>query len=164
LKVQVNKLINLNPLVIFVMKTTAALFGMLTLFLTIPAFAQLNIDWHKVSAGGGASAGGAYAVSGTVGQHDAGGLQTGGNFSLTGGFWSLISAVQTPGAPLLHISRSGNTVTVSWQNVSGWNLQQNNDVAISNWSANYSWTTSNGSNFLNLVSPPGKMFFRLQHP
>jgi hypothetical protein len=72
--------------------------------------------------------------------------------------------VQSPGAPVLHISRTGNSVTVFWQNVSGWNLQQNNDLAIpANWSANNSWTTSNGSNSLNLVSPPGRMFFRL-HP
>ena len=42
-----------------------------------------------------------YSVSGTIGQHDAGGPMTGGNYSLTGGFWALY-AVQTPGAPCLH--------------------------------------------------------------
>ena len=40
---------------------------------------------------------------------------TGGNYSLTGGFWSLIAAVQTGGAPTLYITSSGNTVTVYWQ-------------------------------------------------
>ena len=39
----------------------------------------------------------------TIGQHGAGGPMTGGNYSLTGGFWALY-AVQTPGAPLLKIT------------------------------------------------------------
>jgi hypothetical protein len=34
-------------------------------------------------------------LSGTIGQHDAGGPMTGGAFSLTGGFW----AAETAGAP-----------------------------------------------------------------
>lgn len=125
--------------------------------------AQLySIDWFKISGGDGSSVGGAYAVSGTIGQHDAGGPMTGGNFSLTGGFWSV---VQMQGAPALHISQSGITVTVFWQNVSGWNLQQNRDLTLpANWSVTNNWTTSNGTNYLNLISPSGKMFFRLQHP
>ncbi len=90
---------------------------------------QYSIDWYKVAGGGGTSTGGTYPVSGTIGQHDAGGPMTGGNYSLTGGFWALISVVQTPGAPTLYISHSGNTVTVFWQNVSGWSLQQNNNLA-----------------------------------
>ena len=31
------------------------------------------IDWHTIDGGGGTSTGGVYAVSGTIGQHDAGG-------------------------------------------------------------------------------------------
>ena len=91
---------------------------------------QYSIDWYKVSGGGGTSTGGTYAVSGTIGQHDAGGPMTGGNYSVTGGFWALISVVQTPGAPTLYITGSGNTVSVYWQNVSGWSLQQINNLAI----------------------------------
>ncbi len=71
-----------------------------------------SIDWYKVSGGGGTSTGGTYQVSGTIGQHDAGGPMAGGNYSLTGGFWSLIAVVQTPGTPTLYISSSGSTVTV----------------------------------------------------
>jgi hypothetical protein len=59
-----------------------------------------SIDWHKIAGGGGTSTGDVYSVSGTIGQHDATSqLLTGGNYSLTGGFWSLLSVVQTPGAP-----------------------------------------------------------------
>jgi hypothetical protein len=56
-----------------------------------------SIDWYKIAGGGGTSSSGQYSVSGTIGQPDAGGAMTGGGYSLTGGFWSLISVVQTPG-------------------------------------------------------------------
>lgn len=72
---------------------------------------------------------------------------TGGNYSLTGGFWALISVSQIPGGPTLCISEPGNTVTVYWQSVTGWNLQQNNDLSVpAGWSVNSNWTTSNGTN------------------
>src|SRR5262249_16270644 len=73
-----------------------------------------SIDWYKVSGGGGSSTGGVFQVSGTIGQHDAGGPMTAGNYSLVGGFWSLL-AIQTPGAPILTISASGaNCAMLHW--------------------------------------------------
>jgi hypothetical protein len=142
------------------------LFCVLVSVACLPAAAQqYSIDWHKIAGGGGTSTGGVYSVSGTIGQPDAGGPMSGGNYSLTGGFWSLISVVQTPGAPTLYISHSGNTVTVYWQAVSGWNLKQNGNLGATNgWSANSSFTTSNGTNYLNLTSPAGNLFFRLSNP
>jgi hypothetical protein len=124
-----------------------------------------SIDWYKVAGGGGTSTGGVFSVSGTIGQHDAGAALSGGSYSLTGGFWALISVVQTPGAPMLYISQSGNTATVYWQNASGWSLQQNNNLAnTSGWSINTSWTTANGTNYLSITPPTGNWFFRLTHP
>ena len=123
------------------------------------------IDWYKVAGGGGTSTNGQYQVSGTIGQSDAGGPMTNGNYSLTGGFWSLISVMQTSGAPTLYISLSGGAVTIYWQNVSGWTLQQNNNLSLpSGWSASGGVTVSNGTNYLNLASPAGNLFFRLNHP
>ena len=123
-----------------------------------------SIDWYTVDGGGGTSTGGVYSVSGTIGQHDAGGPMAGGNYSLTGGFWALISVVQTPGAPTLYISHSGNAVTVYWQDVSGWSLQQNANFALTTgWSAGAGVTNTNGTNYLNLVNPTGNLFFRLKH-
>ncbi|MFZ1073664.1 MAG: hypothetical protein WAO21_09545 [Verrucomicrobiia bacterium] len=140
----------------------------LILSLLFPAvgFAQsYSINWYKVAGGGGTSTGGTYQVSGTIGQHDAGGPMTGGSYSLTGGFWALISLVQTPGAPALYIAGSGNTVTVYWQDVSGWSLQQNGNLsAPGSWLVNSSWTTSNGTNYLTITPPTGNMFFRLSGP
>ncbi|MGH8023950.1 MAG: hypothetical protein ACRED1_10235 [Limisphaerales bacterium] len=138
----------------------------LLLGLAFNAIAQsYSIDWHKIAGGGGTSSGGSYSVSGTIGQSDASATMTGGTYSLTGGFWAFISAVQTAGAPTLYIGQSGNTVTVYWQNVPGWTLRQNNSLGASaNWTPNNSWSTSNGTNYLNLASPSGNLFFRLANP
>jgi len=146
------------------MKTIILIFCLL-----IPGimFAQnYSVDWYKIAGGGGTSTGGTYTVSGTIGQHDASGAMSGGNYSVTGGFWSLINVVQTPGAPTLYISHAGNSVTVYWQNVSGWNLVQNGNLTtpIASWSASSSPTLIGGTNYLNLVNPAGNQFFRLKNP
>jgi hypothetical protein len=141
------------------MKTRISAILMLALW---SATAQPYIDWHKISGGGGTSTGGAYQVSGTLGQPDAGVAMSGGTYSLTGGFWSLINVVQTAGAPTLYISHAGNTVTVYWQNTGTWTLQQNSNLATTNWTANTSWTTSNGMNSLIINNPSGILFFRLK--
>lgn len=124
-----------------------------------------TVDWYKIPGGGGTSVGGTYQLSGAISQPDASGAMSGGNYSVTGGFWALISVVQMPGAPKLYISGSGNNVTVYWQNVSGWNLQQNVNLSVTNgWSASSGITTNNGTNYLNLSNPTGNQFFRLKNP
>jgi len=122
-----------------------------------------SIDWYKIAGGGGTSIGGVYQVSGTIGQPDASSAMSGGNYSLTGGFWALY-AVQTPGAPMLFITRSGSAVTVFWENVSGWNLVQSGNLAtpLGSWSASSGITTSSGTNYLNLTNPQANLFFRLK--
>jgi hypothetical protein len=45
-----------------------------------------DLPWWTVDGGGGTSAGGAYSLSGTIGQPDAG-LMSGGDYTLGGGFW-----------------------------------------------------------------------------
>src|SRR5215467_11453208 len=133
------------------MKTTTKLILLGILLPSVILHAQsYSIDWFKIAGGGGASTNGQYSISGTIGQHDAGGPMSGGNYSLTGGFWALYSVIQTPGAPTLYVTRSGSTVTVYWQNVSGWSLEQNANVSVpAGWSTNSSWTTTSGTNYLN---------------
>lgn len=46
-----------------------------------------DLSWRTVDGGGGTSIGGAFAVSGTIGQPDAGPALTGGSYALSGGFW-----------------------------------------------------------------------------
>ena len=128
---------------------------------------QYTIDWFKISAGGGTSTNGQYSVTGTIGQHDAGGPMAGGNYSLTGGFWSLIAAVQTQGAPTLTITSTGpNMVVVSWPlSATDLVLQQNPDLRSATWS-NYSGTINDDGTIKSVtISPPtGNLFFRLIHP
>ena len=147
------------------MKTLIAILVLAAVTALSASAQSYSINWYKVAGGGGTSTGATYQVSGTIGQHDAGGPMAGGSYSLTGGFWAFIGVAQTPGAPALYISHSGNTVTVYWQNVSGWLLQQSSTVnRQATWTQNNSWTTVGGTNYLNLVSPTGNMFFRLYTP
>jgi hypothetical protein len=91
---------------------------------------------------------------------------SGGNFSLTGGFWSLISVVQTIGSPTLNIIHSGNSVTISWPSAStGFVLQQNSDLKTANWTTSGFSISDDGTNkSITITSPAGNLFFRLQHP
>jgi hypothetical protein len=147
-------------------KVTLSLLALLLAGIISASAQQYSVSWSKISGGGGTSVGGNYSVSGTIGQPDASGAMTGGNYSVTGGFWSLIQVVQTPGAPTLYISQSGNTVTVYWQNVSGWNLVQSGNLTtpIASWPSSSSPTLTNGTNYLTLVNPSGNLFFRLKNP
>ena len=57
---------------------------------TFALYAQsYNISWYKVAGGGGVSTNATYQLSGTIGQPDASAQMTGGNYSVTGGFWAL---------------------------------------------------------------------------
>ena len=131
------------------------------------AVGQLTLDWATVDGGGGSSTGGVYSVIGTIGQPDAGKM-SGGNYSIDGGFWGLIAAVQTPGAPLLSIFRTTtNTVAVFWPSPStGFTLQQNtNGVATVNWSNVATAPTDDGTTKTIIVNPPtGNRYYRLFKP
>ena len=71
---------------IFTLVTLVA-FACMT-FATTTAQAQLyTIPWYTIDSGGGYSNGGNFELEGTIGQHDAGPVMTGGNFSVRGGFW-----------------------------------------------------------------------------
>ena len=148
------------------MKKIIVLFGLL-----FPALIQAqpySIDWFKIAGGGGTSSGTnggtIYSVSGTIGQQDASTAMTGGNFSLTGGFWSLIALVQTGGSPILTIALTNNTAVVSWPYPStGFILQTNANLANSNHWMNFTGTTNlvGGSNSVSVTPPAGNIFFRL---
>ena len=139
--------------------------GLLAATLCLPASAQnYSIDWYKVAGGGGTSTGATYQVTGTIGQPDASGAMTGGSYSLTGGFWSLISVVQTPGVPNLVIVPSGpNSVKILWPATGSYTLLQNTVLNSGNWTTNTSTiSTSNGTNSITITPPVGNLFFRLK--
>jgi hypothetical protein len=120
------------------------------------------INWHTIDGGGGTSTGGVYSVSGTIGQPDAGPTLTNGQFAVTGGFWALPSAIQTPGAPTLTIAPAGaGQATISWTpNTPGFILQETWVLSPANW-------TNSPSGSTNPIVVPATLptkFFRLFKP
>jgi hypothetical protein len=128
-----------------------------------------SINWHTIGGGGGSSSGtnGAttYSVSGTIGQ-PATASMSGGNYSLTGGFWSFLAVVQTPGFPILSITRSGTQAVVSWNApATGFVLQQNSSLAANSWTNSPVTLTTNGGIISITVTPAsGYQYFRLRNP
>ncbi len=124
-----------------------------------------SIDWYKISGGGGTSTGGVYSVSGTIGQPDAG-VMSGGNYTLQGGFWSIIQAVQTDGAPILSILYpSPGTVTVSWALAPGYFLEQSSTLSGTPppWGqvSPSTYQTNAGTVSITVPIAPGSKFYRL---
>ena len=145
--------------------------GLLSLFVwTLTASAQYSIDWFTIDGGGGTSTGGVYSVSGTIGQPDAG-VMANGNYTLVGGFWGIVAAVQTPGAPLLTVVRSGSDVKVSWPFPStDFVLQSTTGLATppmatiwGNFTVPAAVHTGNDW-VVTIPLPPGNRYFRLRHP
>jgi len=135
------------------------------LLLSMSAHAQsYSIDWFKIAAGGGTSTGGVYSVSGTIGQPDAGTL-SGGSYTLAGGFWGIISAVQTPGAPLLSVERIGSAVRVFWPKPStGFVLDQSLTVTGAWSQVSFPYATNTTDISITVSAPAGNRFYRLRFP
>ena len=128
-----------------------------------------TVDWYKIAGGGGTSTGGTYQVSGTIGQPDASGAMIGGNYSLTGGYWSMINVVQMPGVPNLVIVPNGaNSVKIIWLDpaTNTYTLQQNANLAApAGWmTSGYTISAANGTNSIIITPPTGNLFFRLTNP
>lgn len=120
---------------------------------------QYSIDWATVDGGGGTSTGGVYSVSATLGQPDASETVTNAHYSITGGFWALPTAVQTPVAPMLFIVPAApGFATISWTPPTpGFVLQEN-------WSlAPVSWTNavSGATNPITVPTSALRKFYRL---
>jgi len=87
---------------------------------------------------------------------------SGGNFSVSGGFWSLISVVPNPWRTAVDNHTLGSSVTISWR-TRQLHLQQNANLALANgWAiSGYTISTANGTNSITITSPTGNLFFRL---
>jgi hypothetical protein len=120
-----------------------------------------RIDWFKIASGGGASAGGAYSVSGTIGQPDAGAM-SGGPFTLTGGFWALPVAVQSSNAPTLLITGGApGWATISWTPATpGFVLQVSDTLTPPAWTN----ALSAGTNPVSIPATLPVRYYRLSRP
>ena len=103
-----------------------------------------------------------YSVSGTIGQPDAGGPLTNGQYSVTGGFWALPIGVPTLGAPTLQILRGApGLATISWSPATpGFVLQMSDNLATPNWSD----APGGAANPATVPATLPSKFYRLRKP
>jgi hypothetical protein len=125
-------------------RASVGLISLLLLSAAVVHAQSYSIDWYKIAGGGGTSTGGVYAVSGTIGQPDASGPLTNGQYSVTGGFWALPTAVQVTGAPTLAIAPAGaGQATISWTPATpGFVLQETLSLSPAAWSNSVSGATN----------------------
>jgi hypothetical protein len=95
----------------------------------------------------------------------------GGDYTLAGGFWGLVAAVQTPGAPLLFITCTNGSVIVSWPGTAtGFVLEQTSQLLLP--PRTNSWTAvpvdqyqTSGTRTHFIISPlAAQQWFRLRKP
>ena len=138
------------------------------LTLVTSAIAQTyTLDWFTIDGGGGTSSRGSYSFSGTIGQPDAGVL-SGGNYAFVGGFWSGV-VIETPGAPVLTITRAAATpgLTLSWDApATGFVLEETSALTASILWAQVPlpYQTNAGKILVTEPSPIGMRFYRLREP
>jgi hypothetical protein len=123
------------------------------------------IDWFTIDGGGGTSTGGVFSVSGTIGQPDAG-VMSGGNFTIQGGFWGGIVAVQTEDGPRLLIENLLNgTARITWApNTPGFVLQQ--VTALTPMPVSTGWSNAPAGYTNGVIVPASQQmrYFRLFKP
>ncbi|HUN80490.1 MAG TPA: hypothetical protein VMV81_03170 [Phycisphaerae bacterium] len=80
-------------------RTASKLFFLTALAtMTTAAFAQsYDLSWSSIDGGGGTSTGGAFSLTGTIGQPDAQAppVMTSGTLELTGGYWPAAATICT---------------------------------------------------------------------
>jgi hypothetical protein len=124
---------------------------------------SFDLSWSTIDGGGDTSSGGQFQLTGTIGQPDAGTL-AGGNFKLEGGFWSGITLVQTPGAPMLKIRLLGNgQALISWPvNVPGFTLEYSTDLVSGLWATEPAVLTDTATEHTVTVPAVGVKCYRLK--
>jgi hypothetical protein len=124
------------------------------------------IDWFAVASGGGNSSGGDFELISTIGQPDAGDL-LGGDFGITGGFWSIAQVVEAPIAIFLSVSLSGGNAIISWpeSGSAGFDLQETSALVGTVWTGvNTPPEVTNGLKTVRLPLAAGNRFYRLHKP
>jgi hypothetical protein len=87
---------------------------------------------------------------------------TNGQYSVTGGFWALPIAVQTPDAPVLVIAPAGpGQATISWSPATpGFVLQESSSLSPANWTN----SPTGATNPIVVPAASPTTFYRLHKP
>jgi hypothetical protein len=144
------------------MKTILVLFGSVWMCASSATAQIYSMDRFAIAGGGGTSTGGVYSVSGTIGQADTGGPMNNGQYSVTGGFWALPTAVQVEGAPTFTIAPAApGQAAISWApNTPAFALQETLSLSPTNW-------VNSASGPTNAIVVPATLpmkFYRLFKP
>lgn len=149
------------------MKIQQALISIgIALFANVCLAQTFSIDWHTIDGGGGTSTGGVFAVSGTAGQPDANSQAlTGGTFSLTGGFWSIMAG-PTSNLPItISMEQQSTGIRIFWLLPSTGFLLEQSSTVTGIWSQVIGPYATNATTIsINLPAPTGNNFFRLHRP
>lgn len=140
-------------------------FTLFLMLVVLPSHAQFALQSGGFVSSAGASTGSVYTVSGSLAPHRTEPM-SGGSFTIQGGRLSGTAAVQTPGAPLLQISRSNSVLLVSWRQSAGWRLEYSTNFhstrAVS-WQLVPAPYPIAGTNAVVPVTEfPGARFYRLR--
>lgn len=118
--------------------------------------------------GAGVCAGGDFELSATLGQPDAA-PAAGAGFDLTGGFWSVVTAMEATAGPRLEIALVGTTLSFSWPEEAGLGMHLEEAPTLTGaggiaaWSAISAPTsTNNGIVRMDLPLASGNRFYRLR--
>lgn len=141
-----------------------------TLALAVHAHAQSGgsfaIASSTTDAGGGISRGGSFALSGTIGQPDAATALVSANarFQLEPGFWSGITVLPTPGAPLMKIRLvAAGQAVLSWPvSVTGFALEACADLGSGVWTPVNNSVMDTTTEHTVSVSAAGHRCYRLK--
>lgn len=142
------------------------LFTFLVLAVTAIGFAEdFAIHSGTITSAAQTSSGGAYSLTGMIGQQSGTTPSAGGSYSLGAGFFSQYVALQQQGAPPLTIRQAGASIRIAWPgNVPGWVLQMNDTGTLTG-----SWTdigmlpsVIGNEQFHDITPASGRAFFRLR--
>jgi hypothetical protein len=126
---------------------------------------EFRINWYSVDGGGGTSAGADFVLTSTIGQADAGFL-SGGEYSLAGGFWTVVTGVVSPPEPgprlMVSLGPDG-AVILQWpSSATGFVLQHSSRLTPNSWSDSDIPVDDDGiSRSVILERPAELLFFRL---
>jgi hypothetical protein len=137
------------------------IFAVITIAAATSRAQEFQIDWFTIDGGGGSMSGGPFAVTGTIGQSDAG-FMAGGQFTVAGGFWSSPTAPEPLVAPTLAISFAAqNQITLLWTPTApGFVLQETTDLVPANWTN----SPTGGASPVTVAASAATKFYRVMHP
>jgi hypothetical protein len=141
------------------------------IILTLSTSAQpFSIDWSTIDGGGGGGSAGAYSLTGTIGQPDAGATMANAPYAVQGGFWSVLGT-----RPELRVWLEDGNVVLAWPATASDCLLQQTDslgdtsnLGIPLWS-NISQVPSAVGGELQVTQPlsplpRSKLYYRLIKP